>query len=220
MKGMALTIVESNAVTGGVDTHADAHVAAALDSIGGLLGTESFAATSASYARLLAWLESFGPVVLVGVEGTGSYGAGLARYLAKGGIAVVEVDRSDRRERRRAGKSDPLDAVSAARVALSGRARGASKGRDGDVEAIRALMVAKRSARGWRTRCVNQARALVVTGPEDIRSRFASHNITALIAELAALRPRRADGRLRHPHGAAGAGTKNRVSRRSDRPPR
>jgi transposase len=187
---MAMTIVEKSAVTGGVDTHADTHVAAALDNVGGLLGTESFPTTPAGYARLVAWLQSFGTVGLVGVEGTGSYGAGLARYLAKSGIAVVEVDRSDRQERRRAGKSDPLDAVSAARAALSGRARGAPRGRDGTVKAIRALMVAKRSARAERTRSVNQARALVVTGPEDLRARFATHSTDALAAELASLRPR------------------------------
>jgi transposase len=190
MKGMALTIVEKPAITGGVDTHADVHVAAALDRIGGLLGTESFATTPVGYAKLLAWLRSFGPVSLVGVEGTGSYGAGLARHLASAGVLVVEVDRSDRQDRRRQGKSDPLDAVSAARGARSGRARGAPKGRDGNIEAVRALMVAKRSARGERTRSVNQARALVVTGPDDIRARFAKHTTDALVAERASLRPR------------------------------
>src|SRR5207302_5637559 len=130
MKGMALTIVETRAVIGGADTHADVHVAAALDGIGGLLGTESFPTTPAGYASLLAWLREFGTVGLVGIEGTGSYGAGLARQLAAAGVRVVEVDRSDRQDRRRQGKSDPLDAVSAARAALSGRARGAPKGRD------------------------------------------------------------------------------------------
>ena len=104
-------------------------------------------ATPAGYARLLGWLGGFGTVCLVGIEGTGSYGAGLARHVTAAGVRVVEVDRSDRQDRRRQGKSDPLDAVSAARAAQSGRARGAPKGRDGAVEAIRALMVAKRSAR-------------------------------------------------------------------------
>ena len=126
-------------MTGGVDTHADTHVVAALDGIGGLLGVQEFAATPAGYARLLGWLEGFGTVCLVGMEGTGSYGAGLARHLTAAGIRVVEVDRSDRQDRRRKGKSDPLDAVSAARAALSGRASGAPRGRDGQVEAIRAL---------------------------------------------------------------------------------
>jgi len=190
---MALTIVETSTVTGGVDTHADAHVAAALNHIGGLLGTETFPATPAGYARLLTWLRSFGPVGLVGVEGTGSYGAGLTRHLVAAGVSVVEVDRSDRQDRHRSGKSDPLDAESAARAALSGKAKGAPRGRDGTVEAIRALMVAKRSARGERTRSINQARALVVTGPDDLRARFERHSTNDLAAELAALRPRPGD---------------------------
>jgi transposase len=102
----------------------------------------------------------------------------------------VEVDRSDRQDRRRAGKSDPLDAVSAARAAQSGRARGAPKGRDGAVEAVRVLMVAKRSARSERTQAINQARALIVTGPEDLRARFTAHATADLVTDLAALRPR------------------------------
>ena len=187
---MALTIVETRAITGGVDTHADVHVAAALDPIGGLLGVREFPATAAGYGRLLSWLGGFGTVCLVGIEGTGSYGAGLARYIITAGVRVVEVDRSDRQDRRRQGKSDPLDAVSAARAAQSGRARGASKGRDGAVEAIRALMVAKRSAAGERTQTINQARALVLTGPDDLRARFTGHTAAALVAELASLRPR------------------------------
>jgi transposase len=188
-----MTIVESRAVTGGVDTHQDVHVAAALDGIGGLLGVEEFATTPVGYAELLGWLRRFGAVELVGIEGTGSWGAGLARYVQTAGVRVVEVDRSDRQDRRRQGKSDPLDAVSAARAAQSGRARGAPKGRDGAVEAIRALMVAKRSARGERTQTINQARALVVTGPDDVRARFAKHTTAALVAETAALRPRPGD---------------------------
>jgi Transposase len=94
-KGMTLTIVdEARPVTGGVDTHADAHVAAALNGIGGLLGVQEFAATPAGYARLLGWLQGFGTVGLVGIEGTGSYGAGLARHITAAGIRVVEVDRA------------------------------------------------------------------------------------------------------------------------------
>jgi len=124
---------------------------------------------------------------------TGSYGAGLARHVTAAGIRVVEVDRSDRQDRRRAGKSDPLDAVSAARAAQSGRARGAPKGRDGAVEAIRALMVTKRSAGGERTRTTSQARALVLTGPDELRERFARHTPAALVTGLASLRPRPGD---------------------------
>ena len=189
-----MTIVEDRPViTGGVDTHGGVHVAAALDPLGGLLGVREFPATAAGYADLLDWLGGFGNLVLAGVEGTGSYGAGLARYLAAAGVRVVEVDRADRQDRYRAGKSDPLDAVSAARAALSGRAAGAPKGRDGAVEAIRVLMVAKRSARADRTQAINQARALIVTGPEELRARFAGHAAARLVTELAALRPRPGD---------------------------
>ena len=176
-----------------MDTHADTHVAAALDPVGGLLGVREFPATAAGYAGLLGWLGGFGTVALVGIEGTGSYGAGLARHVTAAGIRVVEVDRSDRQDRRRQGKSDPLDAVSAARAAQSGRARGAPKGRDGAVEAIRALMVARRSAAGERTRTINQARALILTGPDDLRARFARHTPAALVTGLASLRPRPGD---------------------------
>src|SRR5216684_6122586 len=190
---MAMPIVETCAITGGVDTHADSHVAAALDPVGGLLGVGEFPATPAGYAGLLGWLRGFGTVCLVGIEGTGSYGAGLARHIAAAGVRVVEVDRSDRQDRRRAGKSDPLDAVSAARAAQPGRARGAPKGRDGAVEAIRALTVAKRSARAERTQTNGQARSLILTGPEDLRARFAQHAAAALVAGIALLRPRPAD---------------------------
>ena len=141
-------------------------------------------------AGLLSWLGGFGDLALVGIEGTGSYGAGLARYMAAAGVRVVEVDRADRQDRHRQGKSDPLDAVSAARAALSGRAAGAPKGRDGAVEAIRALMVAKRSAAGERIQAINQARALILTGPDDLRARFAGHTAAALAAGIASLRPR------------------------------
>jgi len=104
-----MTIVEDRPViTVGVDTHADLHVAAALDPLGGLLGVREFPATATGYAQLLGWLDGFGPISLVGVEGTGSYGAGLARHLAAAGIRVVEVDRADRQDRHRQGKSDPL----------------------------------------------------------------------------------------------------------------
>ena len=190
---MVETRAEIRAITGGVDTHADVHVAAALDPIGGLLGVKEFPATAAGYGGLMSWLGGFGTVCLVGIEGTGSYGAGLARHMAAAGVRVVEVDRSDRQDRRRQGKSDPLDAVSAARAAQSGRARGAPKGRDGAVEAIRALMVARRSAAGERTRAINQARALVLTGPDDLRARFTRHTPAALVAGIARLRPRPGD---------------------------
>ena len=169
---MTIIVEDRRAVTGGVDTHLDVHVAAALDDIGGLLGVESFETSRAGNDKLLGWLQSFGPVARVGVEGTGSYGAGLARLLRTAGVDVVEVDRPNRQARRRQGKSDPLDAVEAARAAQSGRASGAAKTRDGNVEAIRALMVAKRSARAAKITSLNQIRHLGFCAPDELRERL------------------------------------------------
>jgi transposase len=188
---MAMTIVEgTRPVTGGVDTHLDVHVAAALDDIGGLFGVESFEASAAGNHKLLGWLSSFGMITRVGVEGTGSYGAGLARYLRAAGVEVVEVDRPNRQARRRTGKSDPADAVEAARAALSGRAQGAGKTRDGNVEAIRALVVAKRSTRSTKIKTLNQIRHLGFTAPDELRERFRGVSRFHLGATAAALRPR------------------------------
>jgi len=186
-----MTIVEADRpVTGGVDTHLHVHVAAALDGIGGVLGVESFATTPAGYAELLGWMSSFGPLAKVGVEGTGAYGAGLARYLQRHGVVVIEVDRANRQARRQQGKSDPLDAVEAARAAQSGRARGLAKTRDGNVEAIRVLLVARRSARSTRVKTLCQIRHLCVTGPDELRARLGGLSAIMLPREAAALRPR------------------------------
>ena len=192
-EGMAMTIVEADrSVIGGVDTHLDVHVAAALDPIGGLLGVESFVATPGGYRAMLEWLGEFGTVDKVGVEGTGAYGAGLARFLRRAGVEVIEVDRPNRQVRRTKGKSDPADAVEAARAVLSGRASATPKSRDGNVEAIRALLVAKRSARDARLRALHQMRQLSYTGPDQLRSRFKDLSIAGLVAETAAMRPRAA----------------------------
>ena len=189
---MAMTIVEdARGVRGGVDTHLDVHVVAALDPVGALLGTAAFPTTPKGYEALLGWLESFGPVVKVGIEGTGSYGVGLSKFLAQAGIRVVEVNRPNREERRRSGKSDPLDAIEAARSALGGKAKSIAKSKDGPVEAVRALLVAKRSARTARTSALIQMRELLVTGPDQLRSRLRGLRISALVAEAARLRPAR-----------------------------
>jgi transposase len=185
-----MTIVEvDRRITGGVDTHLDVNVAAALDEIGGLLGVESFATTVAGNDALIGWLDAFGRLDLVGVEGTGSYGASLARALARRGVAVVEVDQPNRQRRRQAGKSDPIDAVEAARAAQGGRARGLAKTRTGNVEAIRALNVARRSARSVRVKSMNQIRHLGFTAPDDLRERLHGVHRNHLGATAAALRP-------------------------------
>ncbi len=177
-------------VVGGVDTHADFHVAAAVDSNGGLLGIESFSADSAGYEMLLGWLVGFGVVTLVGVEGTGSWGVGLARFLHDQDIDTVEVDRPNRQARRKVGKSDPTDAVAAARAALSGAAAVTPKTRNGPVEQMRVLLVARRSARRQRIQTLNQLRHLVFTAPEPIRVRFKDRYKRGLVTEAAKMRPR------------------------------
>ena len=193
-----MTIVESaRPVTGGVDTHLDVHVAAAVDANGGVLGVESFATTTAGFAELHDWLAGFGPLARVGVEGTGAYGAGLARHLRGRGVEVIEVDRPNRQLRRRAGKSDTIDAIEAARAALSGRASGIAKTADGDVEAIRVLLVARRSGRNVRIKYLNQIRHLGFTAPDDLRERLRGVHRDHLARTAAALRP---TPRSRHRH--------------------
>ncbi len=164
---------QDRSVIGGVDTHADLHVAAALDAITGQrLGVESFPADTAGYAALLVWLMSLGALTAVGIESTGVWGAGLARHLVDAGVRVVEVDRPDRRARRLEGKSDPVDAEAAARAVLAGRATGTPKSGDGPAEAVRALEVVCNGAVRDRTRAINQFKSLMVTAPADLRERM------------------------------------------------
>ncbi len=178
-------------ITGGVDTHADNHMAAAVDHNGGLLGVESFPVSETGYEDLLAWLVGFGELVRVGVEGTGSWGVGLSRFLADHDVMVVEVDRPNRQTRRKQGKSDPTDAVSAARAALSGTATVTPKSRNGAVEEMRVLLVGRRSARQQRIQTLNQLRHLVFCAPEPIRIRFKDRPKRGLVSEAANMRPHR-----------------------------
>jgi len=196
---MAMTIVEkTRVVVAGVDTHADVHVAAVIDELGGVLGIEAFDTSETGYRATLHWLRSFGVVRLVGVEGTGSYGAGLARHLSRAGLELVEVDRPNRQARHRQGKSDPLDAVAAARAALSGLAVGRPKSRDGNVEAIRVLSVVRRSAASERIMTLNQLRHLCFTADPGIRERFEGLSVAELTRTAASLRPRPGDDAVRY----------------------
>lgn len=175
-----------------VDTHKDTHTAAALDRAGRLLGHRQFPTTPAGYAALLAWLRSLGKLVLVGIEGTGVYGAGLAMHLHLAEIAMVEVDRPDRKTRRWQGKSDPVDAEAAARAAQAGRATGTPKHRDGQVEALRALRIARRSAIAARADAQTQMKSLIVTAPDPLRMTLRALRDRELISICAARRPDRA----------------------------
>jgi len=180
-------------VVGGVDTHLDTHTAAVIDMVGRVLGTEQFPATAAGYAALLAWMAGFGTLLRVGVEGTGAYGAGLARLLDRKGLEVIEVDRPDRKTRRFQGKSDPIDAVQAAKTALAGERTGIPKQRDGHIEALRCLRVARRSAVDQRAATQRRLKALIVTAPDELRASLRALTAAKLVAACAALRPDLAD---------------------------
>jgi transposase len=192
MKTMTHSLQLTRRVIGGVDTHKDVHVAAALDDTGRLLATESFPTTSVGYRRLWRWLGSHGEVVAVGVEGTGAWGAGLARYLSVQGADVREVMRPNRQHRRRYGKSDEADAIGAARAVLAGEALGTPKAGTGQVEAIRLLRIARRSAMKARTQAGNQIHAVVDTAPEELATTRRG-NVRARRATRRALRHHRPD---------------------------
>ena len=179
----------SRAVTGGVDTHGCTHHAAVIDDVGRHLGDREFPTTPTGYRDLLTFMTGLGHLRDVGVEGTGTYGAGLSRHLRAQGVRVVEVDRPDRKSRRAKGKSDPLDAYSAARSVLAGAATGDPKTRDGQVEAIRVLRVARSSAVKARTQTSNQMKALLVAGPAELREQLRHLSTALLVKACADLRP-------------------------------
>ncbi len=193
-------------VTVGVDTHTDQHVGVALDQVGRRLGTRSVPTTPAGFAELLAWASGFGVLEQIGIEGTGSYGAGLSRWLRARGLTVIEVERPhrhDRQARRRRGKSDPIDAEAAARAVQAGTVIGQPKAGDGQVEMIRTLRLTRRSAMKARTQAANQLHALVVTAPDDLRARLRPLPMAELITLVAACRPVKAGTALSTPVAAA-----------------
>ncbi len=153
----------------GVDTHSDAHVGVTLDGAGRRLGELSVTNDRSGYARLWDWTLGFGTLVAAGVEGTGSYGAGLSRFLRAKGANVLEVNRTSRQHRRRHGKHDAGDAEAAARQVLAGTASGEPKGADGAAESLRVLRLARRSAVKAKTQATNQLHALLSTAPDELR---------------------------------------------------
>lgn len=187
-------------ITGGVDTHKHIHVAAALDHLGRVLGTQSFPTTSAGQRQLLAWLASHGTVVAVGIEGTGSWGKNLARHVTAAGIVVVEVQRPSREHTRRHGKSDSSDAIAAARAVMAEDADGCAKGATGAAESIRSLRAVRVSAHKARTACANQMHAVVVTAPTVLRDALRQLPVAALAKRAAGYRP---DADLTDPETAA-----------------
>jgi transposase len=170
----------------GVDTHKDRHVAVAINAVGARLGETSCPTSTSGYQQLEAWAAGYGPVHAFGVEGTGSYGAGLSRYLTAAGHAVCEVNRPDRATRRRQGKSDPIDAEAAARAVLAGQARVTPKAADATVEMIRMVKTARNSAVKARTQAINQIHALLITAPAPVREPLAGFKTDRLISTCAA----------------------------------
>jgi transposase len=194
-------------VVGGVDTHLDTHTAAVIDTLGRVLGTEQFPASAAGYTALLTWMRGFGRLSRAGVEGTGAYGAGLTRRLREEHLEVIEIDRPNRKTRRLRGKSDPIDAIAAAKAALAGERTGLPKQRDGRVEALRNLRVARRSAVSQRADTQRQIKSLVITAPDELRARLGGLNVKQLITTCANLRPDRA--------GTADPATATKIALRS-----
>ena len=173
----------------GVDTHAASHCAAVVETNGRLLACAQFPASGTGYGQLLNWARKFGRLDAAGIEGSGAYGAGLARHLAAEGVRVLEVPRPDRRLRRNRGKSDPLDAEAAARAVL-GTATVAPKLADGPVEAIRALRIARLGAIKAKTAATNTLRAMIITAPEPLRAQLPSTGLpNKVIAACLRLRP-------------------------------
>jgi transposase len=174
------------------------HVAAVAGQVGRVLGTWAFPADAAGYAGALAWMGAHGALAKVGVEGTGSYGCGLARHLAAAGVRVVEVIRPNRQARRQRGKSDAADAVAAALAALNGEASGVPKSHDGAAESIRMLKVARAGAVKARTQAASQLRDLIVTAPQALRQQLAGLPAARQVKTAARFRPgdlaRPADG--------------------------
>jgi transposase len=186
-----MTATHSTVETGviiGVDTHKDIHAAVAIDRLGRQLEHRSVATTTSGLDELLKWAQHLGRERVWGIEGTGSYGAGLARHLLAAGETVHEVSRPDRRVRRDHGKSDPLDAEIAARSVLARQDLGSPKG-DGSSEALRQLRATRRAAMKARTQAANQLHALLLTGPQDVRAELDKVAFAAKVQRCAKLRP-------------------------------
>jgi transposase len=209
MAASSLTHRRASGVVVGVDTHKDLHVARAKDELGRGLEEITIPASAKGYRALLAWSRGLGEVRAFGVEGSGCYGAGLARHLRAHGQVVIEVIRPNRQSRRRRGKSDPADAEAAASAVLSGEASGTPKASDAAVEMIRALRVARSTANRARTQAINALHALVVTAPEELRADLRGLPGPRLVRTCARLRP----GPLTDPVGATKAALRSLARR-------
>lgn len=173
----------------GVDTHSDTHHVAIISDYGRPIADREFLAVGSGYRKILEFIGVHGTVIAAGVEGTGSYGAELTKVLRGAGIQVLEVTRPNRQDRRLKGKSDPLDAYQAAQSVLAERGLSTPKVKDGPVECLRILRMSRSSAMKARTITINQIRGLLVSSPDELRSRYRGLNTSAMIASLSRSRP-------------------------------
>jgi transposase len=187
--------VAGRSVVGGVDTHKDLHVAAIVDEHDRMLGSECFATTRHGYKLMLAWMRSFGELVRVGVEATGTYGAGLLRYLQHAGVMVLEVTAPDKADRRKRGKDDTLDAENAAHAAFAGTRTVTPKSRDGMTESLRVLKACRKTAVAARRVALQMIHNTIVCAPDELREALRKLTRMQLIRTLAAWRPDLSDYR-------------------------
>lgn len=176
-------------VIAGVDTHADTHHVALITEYGKHLADQKFLAVGSGYRQIAEYITQYGPVTAVGIEGTGSYGAELARVLAKDGFDIKEVNRPNRAHRRLHGKSDPLDAYQAAESVLAERGTSTPKARDGYVEALRVLRTARTSALKARTAVLTQISGVLTAAPEAVRAKYRGQTSEARAKAMAGTRP-------------------------------
>jgi transposase len=176
-------------VVGGVDTHKDLHVAAVVDEHDRLIDSRSFATTRQGYRQMLAWMRSLGQLDRVGVEATGTYGAGLLRHLEAAGVEVLEITAPDRTDRRRRGKNDDFDAEAAAHAAFAGKRAVTPKRRDGMIEALRVLKACRKTAVSARRVALQMIHNTIVSAPEELRDTVRRMTRMQLVRTLAAWRP-------------------------------
>jgi len=173
-------------IVGGVDTHKDLHVAAVVDEVDRVLASQCFATTRHGYKQMLAWMRTFGSLQRVGIEATGSYGAGLLRYMQKAGVEVLEVTTPDKHDRRKRGKNDDLDAQNAAHA---GKRTVTPKSRDGMIESLRVLKACRKTAVAARRVALQMIQNTIVCAPDELRELLRKMTRMQLIRTLAAWRP-------------------------------
>ena len=164
-------------IVGGVDTHKDLHVAAVVDEQDRVIGTRSFATTRQGYRQMLAWMRSFGELQRIGIESTGSYGAGLLRFMQQAKVAVLEVTTPDKQDRRRRGKNDDLDAQNAAHAAFAGQRTVTPRSRDGMIESLRILMACRKTAVSARRVALQMIHNTIVCAPDGLRDQLRLRSI-------------------------------------------